>query len=194
MLFADYWQNIKNFITTLSSSFAIHLGVDVAHLCHNSGQCLDAGNVHYCHCQVGYTGSYCEEQVDECTPNPCQNGATCTDFLGGYTCKVKTAKRKFLSLCYLCSDLFLCVYFLHTFGAPWHICTAFFSSLVCYLYFMATFGCSNKHYLETFIVKHISCGDCITLDVCFFAEIFLLLKLQLINISSILYDINLLFN
>uniref|UniRef100_A0A669DUC1 Neurogenic locus notch homolog protein 1 n=1 Tax=Oreochromis niloticus TaxID=8128 RepID=A0A669DUC1_ORENI len=49
--------------------------------------CLDAGNVHYCHCQVGYTGSYCEEQVDECTPNPCQNGATCTDFLGGYTCK-----------------------------------------------------------------------------------------------------------
>uniref|UniRef100_A0A3Q4H5T9 Neurogenic locus notch homolog protein 1 n=1 Tax=Neolamprologus brichardi TaxID=32507 RepID=A0A3Q4H5T9_NEOBR len=62
-------------------------GVDVAHLCHNSGQCLDAGNVHYCHCQVGYTGSYCEEQVDECKPNPCQNGATCTDFLGGYTCK-----------------------------------------------------------------------------------------------------------
>uniref|UniRef100_A0A3Q0QX00 Neurogenic locus notch homolog protein 1 n=1 Tax=Amphilophus citrinellus TaxID=61819 RepID=A0A3Q0QX00_AMPCI len=68
-------------------SFAVRLGVDVAHLCHNSGQCLDAGNVHYCHCQVGYTGSYCEEQVDECNPNPCQNGATCTDFLGGYTCK-----------------------------------------------------------------------------------------------------------
>uniref|UniRef100_A0A3Q1H9L7 Neurogenic locus notch homolog protein 1 n=1 Tax=Anabas testudineus TaxID=64144 RepID=A0A3Q1H9L7_ANATE len=62
-------------------------GVDVAHLCRNSGQCLDAGNVHYCHCQAGYTGSYCEEQVDECTPNPCQNGATCTDFLGGYTCQ-----------------------------------------------------------------------------------------------------------
>ncbi|TMS04032.1 Neurogenic locus notch-like protein protein 1 [Larimichthys crocea] len=62
-------------------------GVSVAHLCRNSGQCLDAGNVHYCHCQIGYTGSYCEEQVDECTPNPCQNGATCTDFLGGYTCK-----------------------------------------------------------------------------------------------------------
>lgn len=68
-------------------------GVDVAHLCRNSGQCLDAGNVHYCHCQAGYTGSYCEEQVDECTPNPCQNGATCTDFLGGYTCKVRILKK-----------------------------------------------------------------------------------------------------
>lgn len=67
-------------------------GVDVAHLCHNSGRCLDVKNVHYCHCQAGYTGSYCEEQVDECTPNPCQNGATCTDFLGGYSCKV-TALR-----------------------------------------------------------------------------------------------------
>lgn len=63
-------------------------GVDVAHLCRNSGQCLDAGNTHYCRCQAGYTGSYCQEQVDECSPNPCQNGATCTDYLGGYSCEV----------------------------------------------------------------------------------------------------------
>ncbi|CAG5925203.1 unnamed protein product [Menidia menidia] len=68
-------------------SLSLCSGVDVSQLCQNSGRCLDAGNVHYCHCQAGYTGSYCEEQVDECTPNPCQNGATCTDFLGGYTCK-----------------------------------------------------------------------------------------------------------
>uniref|UniRef100_A0A8C1LGW8 Neurogenic locus notch homolog protein 1 n=1 Tax=Cyprinus carpio TaxID=7962 RepID=A0A8C1LGW8_CYPCA len=63
-------------------------GVEVARLCRNSGQCLDAGNTHYCHCQAGYTGSYCEEQVDECIPNPCQNGAICTDYLGGYSCEV----------------------------------------------------------------------------------------------------------
>lgn len=74
--------------TLLVKFHLVCVGVDVAHLCHNSGQCLDAGNVHHCLCQVGYTGSYCEEQVDECTPNPCQNGATCTDFLGGYSCKV----------------------------------------------------------------------------------------------------------
>lgn len=64
-------------------------GVDVVHLCRNSGQCLDAGNTHYCRCQAGYTGSYCQEQVDECSPNPCQNGATCTDYLGGYSCEVR---------------------------------------------------------------------------------------------------------
>ena len=63
-------------------------GVEVAHLCRNSGQCLDAGSTHYCRCQAGYTGSYCQEQVDECSPNPCQNGAVCTDYLGGYSCEV----------------------------------------------------------------------------------------------------------
>lgn len=52
---------------------------------------MDTGNTHFCRCQAGYTGSYCEEQVDECSPNPCQNGATCTDYLGGYSCEVGAA-------------------------------------------------------------------------------------------------------
>ena len=70
-------------------------GVEVAHLCRNSGQCLDAGNTHYCRCQAGYTGSYCQDQVDECSPNPCHNGATCTDYLGGYSCEVGGAYGAF---------------------------------------------------------------------------------------------------
>lgn len=49
---------------------------------------MDEEDRHYCHCQAGYTGSYCEDEVDECSPNPCQNGATCTDYLGGFSCKV----------------------------------------------------------------------------------------------------------
>lgn len=63
-------------------------GVSVAALCRNGGQCVDAGSTHLCRCQAGYMGSYCQEQVDECVPNPCHNGATCTDYLGGYTCEV----------------------------------------------------------------------------------------------------------
>lgn len=51
---------------------------------------MDAGNTHHCRCQAGYTGSYCEDQVDECSPSPCQNGATCTDYPGGYSCEVGT--------------------------------------------------------------------------------------------------------
>lgn len=62
----------------------------MTHLCRNGGLCMNAGNTHHCHCQAGYTGSYCEEQVDECSPSPCQNGATCTDYPGGYSCEVGT--------------------------------------------------------------------------------------------------------
>lgn len=72
--------------------------MEVAHLCRNSGQCLDAGNTHYCRCQAGYTGSYCQEQVDECSPNPCQNGAACTDYLGGYSCEVSSNETRTKSI------------------------------------------------------------------------------------------------
>uniref|UniRef100_A0A8C6W551 Neurogenic locus notch homolog protein 1 n=1 Tax=Nannospalax galili TaxID=1026970 RepID=A0A8C6W551_NANGA len=64
-------------------------GIDVTLLCRHGGLCVDEDDKHHCHCQAGYTGSYCEEEVDECSPNPCQNGATCTDYLGGYSCKVR---------------------------------------------------------------------------------------------------------
>lgn len=67
-----------------------HADVNVTHLCRNGGLCMDAGNTHHCRCQAGYTGSYCEDQVDECSPSPCQNGATCTDYPGGYSCEVGT--------------------------------------------------------------------------------------------------------
>lgn len=60
----------------------------MTHLCRNGGLCLDADNTHHCRCPPGYTGSYCEDQVDECSPSPCQNGATCTDYPGGYSCEV----------------------------------------------------------------------------------------------------------
>lgn len=63
-------------------------GIDVTLLCQHGGLCVDEEDKHYCHCQAGYTGSYCEDEVDECSPNPCQNGATCTDYLGGFSCKV----------------------------------------------------------------------------------------------------------
>ena len=31
-----------------------------------------------CDCDAGFTGVTCDEDINECDPNPCQNGATCT--------------------------------------------------------------------------------------------------------------------
>lgn len=89
LIFSDAHKHLCLGLAFIKCPSVCSEGVDVARLCRNSGHCLDAGNTHYCQCQAGYTGSYCEEQVDECIPNPCQNGATCTDYLGGYSCEVR---------------------------------------------------------------------------------------------------------
>ncbi|XP_060595177.1 fibropellin-1-like, partial [Ruditapes philippinarum] len=39
-----------------------------------------------CTCVAGYTGTNCETDIDDCNPNPCQNGAACTDGVDSYTC------------------------------------------------------------------------------------------------------------
>lgn len=60
-------------------------GVTKNDLC-NNGTCEDIGNSHRCHCQEGYTGSYCQDEINECESAPCQNGATCKDLIGSYSC------------------------------------------------------------------------------------------------------------
>ena len=50
--------------------------------CQNSGQCV-AG---ICQCLAGFTGSACETNINECSPNPCQNGGVCTDGVNAFSC------------------------------------------------------------------------------------------------------------
>ncbi len=49
-----------------------------------NGTCVEyIGN---CDCEAGYDGRLCELEIDECDPDPCQNGGTCTDLLADYEC------------------------------------------------------------------------------------------------------------
>ena len=34
--------------------------------------------IYICTCVDGWTGTSCEMNIDDCSPNPCQNGGTCT--------------------------------------------------------------------------------------------------------------------
>ena len=40
-----------------------------------------------CTCVLGWTGVNCETDINECTSNPCQNGAQCRDLLNRYECQ-----------------------------------------------------------------------------------------------------------
>ncbi|XP_062825902.1 cadherin EGF LAG seven-pass G-type receptor 3 isoform X3 [Anolis carolinensis] len=39
-----------------------------------------------CRCPQGFTGDYCEMEINLCYSNPCHNGGVCTRKEGGYTC------------------------------------------------------------------------------------------------------------
>lgn len=39
-----------------------------------------------CSCVSGYDGDNCENEIDECGSNPCQNGAQCINLLNEYQC------------------------------------------------------------------------------------------------------------
>lgn len=39
-----------------------------------------------CRCPVGFTGDYCETEINLCYSNPCLNGGVCARREGGFTC------------------------------------------------------------------------------------------------------------
>ena len=47
--------------------------------CLNGGNCSHVGSDggYVCSCPVGYTGTNCIVDIDECAPEPCYNNGTC---------------------------------------------------------------------------------------------------------------------
>lgn len=39
-----------------------------------------------CACAYGFHGTFCEVNVEDCQDHGCENGATCVDGVGNYTC------------------------------------------------------------------------------------------------------------
>jgi len=35
---------------------------------------------------IGFSGTHCELNVDECLEHPCQNNGSCEDIISGYVC------------------------------------------------------------------------------------------------------------
>jgi hypothetical protein len=58
--------------------------------CANGGTCSPLKDDRFeCLCVSGYTGSFCESDIDDCTPASCDNGGTCLDRVNGFSCSCR---------------------------------------------------------------------------------------------------------
>ena len=55
--------------------------------CMNNGICSVVGNKYKCECSIGWEGSNCEINTNDCRSSPCLNNATCIDKLADYQCE-----------------------------------------------------------------------------------------------------------
>ena len=58
--------------------------------CQHGGLCLVQRHHLSCYCPAGFSGQFCETDVDECASQPCYNGGKCNDLPQGYTCECPT--------------------------------------------------------------------------------------------------------
>ena len=47
---------------------------------------MDQVDGYVCICDSGYDGTLCDNNIDDCSPNPCLNGGSCTDGVNSFTC------------------------------------------------------------------------------------------------------------
>uniref|UniRef100_A0A182XJ21 EGF-like domain-containing protein n=1 Tax=Anopheles quadriannulatus TaxID=34691 RepID=A0A182XJ21_ANOQN len=55
--------------------------------CSGRGKCESGPMGTSCVCQSGFTGPFCQHNVNECTSNPCANNGICIDGEGDYSCE-----------------------------------------------------------------------------------------------------------
>uniref|UniRef100_A0A671ME83 Delta-like protein n=1 Tax=Sinocyclocheilus anshuiensis TaxID=1608454 RepID=A0A671ME83_9TELE len=58
-----------------------------SNVCGPHGRCISQpGSNFTCTCELGFTGTYCHENVNDCVSNPCRNGGTCIDGISSFQC------------------------------------------------------------------------------------------------------------
>lgn len=61
--------------------------------CNNRGKCEVVGKAKVCTCDAGYTGRFCEVDIDDCASGPCLHGSACKDLVNSYQCTCRQRNR-----------------------------------------------------------------------------------------------------
>ena len=78
-----------------------------------------------CRCPPGFTGDYCETEIDLCYSGPCRNNGRCRSREGGYTCECLddfTGEYR-LAFSLTCSFVHSLIHLLHFTHSPSHLLT-----------------------------------------------------------------------
>lgn len=68
--------------------------------CQDGATCTNNGYGGYrCTCVAGYTGTNCQTNINDCSPNPCHNGGTCIVSAGGKTTLTSPHKNWISTFC-----------------------------------------------------------------------------------------------
>ncbi|XP_078593136.1 protein jagged-1-like isoform X1 [Branchiostoma floridae x Branchiostoma japonicum] len=58
-----------------------------SNVCGDHGNCISQSDGDFtCACNRGYTGTFCQENINDCAVNRCLNGATCVDGINSFQC------------------------------------------------------------------------------------------------------------
>ena len=73
------WWDLYVIDRTINSSFVVNLELICVYILCIMCACLfqDVVNGYQCNCAVGWTGTNCDVNINDCTPTSCLNGGFC---------------------------------------------------------------------------------------------------------------------
>ncbi|GIX94303.1 hypothetical protein CEXT_391971 [Caerostris extrusa] len=81
-----YCEDIDSCIAYIGSNTS-NAEIVKTNVCGEHGKCISEPFSDFnCVCDLGYTGRYCHENINDCASYPCRNGGTCIDGMNSYIC------------------------------------------------------------------------------------------------------------
>ncbi|KAL9974664.1 hypothetical protein ACROYT_G011727 [Oculina patagonica] len=88
LLLTDMLNNSQSFNENATSHHFSKWSPCLKKPCLNEGSCVANyhNDTHNCICKPGFAGQNCQLNIDDCAPNPCENGGACIDGIQDYSC------------------------------------------------------------------------------------------------------------